>query len=333
MRELEKRGHTIYNVSENQKIKLSDFDVLRLARGYEGNYLEIIMAAKSNGLKIVYDTDDAIDLVPRTNIFYDQCVKGYPSYYTLLRMCDAVTCTTQELADHLKKLTDAPITVLPNCLDFTEFKMGNPPLNDIKRIGFAGSNTHIVDILPALDALIELQNDYDFEFYLFGFSETDEWKEWVWRNYGALNSYPNHPFRIALEHFEKKIKKIEKQRIKWIPAVKIDSYFESLSNLKLDIGLCPLIDDPFNRCKSPIKAMEYSICGTLPIYSSIPPFHGISDTFIDNDKESWVTSIGEALMMKNDDIHEKVTYHQDYFSSHYSSSSFVESWEKVFSTS
>ena len=40
----------------------------------------------------------------------------------------------------------------------------------------------------------------------------------------------------------------------------------------IDIGLCPLAEDRFSRCKSDVKAMEYAMAGVMPIVSRTEPY-------------------------------------------------------------
>ena len=41
-----------------------------------------------------------------------------------------------------------------------------------------------------------------------------------------------------------------------------------------DIGLAPLLDTPFNACKSPIKAMDYAALGMVALVSDSPVYRG-----------------------------------------------------------
>jgi hypothetical protein len=54
-------------------------------------------------------------------------------------------------------------------------------------------------------------------------------------------------------------------RLVRLPWVSVLEYPLGLVNL--DIGCCPLEDQPFNRCKSPIKAWEYALMGAAVVAS------------------------------------------------------------------
>jgi hypothetical protein len=58
------------------------------------------------------------------------------------------------------------------------------------------------------------------------------------------------------------------------------------------IGLAPLLDTPFNGCKSPIKAMEYAAIGLVTLASDVPAYRGsIADgpggQLVSNDPIAW----------------------------------------------
>ena len=53
----------------------------------------------------------------------------------------------------------------------------------------------------------------------------------------------------------------------------VNGLLEARQNLALlDIGVCPLLSDPFSNCKSDIKAMEYAMAGVMPIVSRTEPY-------------------------------------------------------------
>jgi hypothetical protein len=75
------------------------------------------------------------------------------------------------------------------------------------------------------------------------------------------------------------------------------------SNMHWDIGLCPLLDSTFNRCKSDIKYLDYSAAGIPGIYSRVPVYestiqHLTTGYLADNTVESWV----EALQRLVNDV-------------------------------
>lgn len=41
----------------------------------------------------------------------------------------------------------------------------------------------------------------------------------------------------------------------------------------LDVGVCPVVPNPWSVCRSDVKALEYSMGAALPIMSDVPPYH------------------------------------------------------------
>lgn len=48
-----------------------------------------------------------------------------------------------------------------------------------------------------------------------------------------------------------------------------------LHDLQWDIGLAPLEDNEFNRCRSPIKFLEYTACGVATVASDVGVYRSV----------------------------------------------------------
>jgi glycosyltransferase involved in cell wall biosynthesis len=62
------------------------------------------------------------------------------------------------------------------------------------------------------------------------------------------------------------------------------------------IGLAPLLDTPFNRAKSPIKAMDYAAMGMVVLASDMPVYRGsLADgkagRLVANDPHAWFEAL------------------------------------------
>jgi glycosyltransferase involved in cell wall biosynthesis len=75
-----------------------------------------------------------------------------------------------------------------------------------------------------------------------------------------------------------------------------------LSSLRLDIGLAPLRDTEFNRCKSNIKWMEYSMVGVPSVCSPTVyghyDFDGVYGQIAEN-QEQWYRCIKNYIICEN----------------------------------
>ncbi len=65
----------------------------------------------------------------------------------------------------------------------------------------------------------------------------------------------------------------------WIPFVDFSIFPQVLTNLALDIGICPLKDTPFNNHRSAVKALEYTLAGALALASDTIPYREDSNSF------------------------------------------------------
>jgi glycosyltransferase involved in cell wall biosynthesis len=65
---------------------------------------------------------------------------------------------------------------------------------------------------------------------------------------------------------------------------------------RLDIGLAPLLDSPFNRCRSHVKFYDITRAGGVGVYSAGPVFEGAvldgeNGLLVENRVEAWVEAI------------------------------------------
>jgi glycosyltransferase involved in cell wall biosynthesis len=105
--------------------------------------------------------------------------------------------------------------------------------------------------------------------------------------------------------FKKLFESCDQSKIEWQPWVPHNAYPYKLALMNIDIGLCPLVDNVFNRNKSAIKWMEYSVVGAATIASNIPPYSKvITDTkdgvLVSDDK--WENALDDLINNK---------YHRD----------------------
>jgi hypothetical protein len=61
----------------------------------------------------------------------------------------------------------------------------------------------------------------------------------------------------------------EDKKIRTLPG-SIEDYFDFL--VKIDIGIAPLKDSPFNRSRSDVKLLEYAVSGVGPVLAHLEPY-------------------------------------------------------------
>lgn len=156
---------------------------------------------------------------------------------------DLVTCTTEELKKEFLKI-NPNVAVLPNLIDPDFFPQNVELVKKNVRIGWQGGCSHYEDLYLMRPAVIETLNKNKNVTFVF---------------FGDMR-------------FKNMFKDAPQDQIEYHPWVQHNAYPYQLTLLNLDIGLCPLVDNQFNRNKSSIKWMEYSMIGACTLASDIPPY-------------------------------------------------------------
>lgn len=181
---------------------------------------------------------------------------------------DMITCSTPYLANELKQYNDN-IVVLPNYMNMERWDIKPKIKNtsDRIRILWAGSVTHMKDVELLVDAVKKIHDEFkNVDFYFVG------------------------DIRMSTT-----FKDIE--RAEFMLGTDFLAWPSKLWGIRADIGLAPLQDALFTRCKSPIKAYEYGINEIPCILSDVEPYKSLSGyegvTIVQN---NWYDAMKELIL-------------------------------------
>jgi len=208
-----------------------------------------------HGITLLYDLDDDLLHVPAWHPEYAELRLKAGVVRRMLSAADAIWVSTEPLRASLARVGLAS-RVVANAIDERLWSTYAPPLWRPPvgpfRIVYMGTATHDGDfaiVATALERLIKATPGR-IGFDMVGVSASADLPEWVNRaglSVNASRSYPGFVDWLT-------------RRRDW--------------NGGWDIGIAPLVDSPFNRCKSAIKAMDYAALGLPVLASEVAPFRG-----------------------------------------------------------
>lgn len=216
----------------------------------------VLHALKRSGKPIVVDWDDDVFNIPEWSMsgfaLDKKAVRDY--YSALMKLADLVTTTNEYNArERLPQVTDAPVRVIPNALDEQQrlLKPTRPlSFEEAKpNIGWAGGSQHNGDV-AALDAV---------------------WQECLARGWTLtfLSDVPR-----SLEGDER----FAGQIVQVGGVADVEVYHQALALSCMDVCVAPLLDIPFNRAKSSLKALEYgAIAGAPCVLSDVEAYDDVKE--------------------------------------------------------
>ena len=297
--ELRSRGHQLsYAIlgQMNEEEALRENDIIVFMRIYTQDPFKLLYKTKARGKKVIYEIDDDIWTLPPVNpaqgTFKQPIVRKMVE--GLLEEADLVTTTTPYLKNILSKF-NKNVWVCSNSVSFDVFKEREWK-KDKLRIGWSGSITHYDDLLLILDVIHDLQDKYDFDFLIQGICSQPLLSEIY--SYGFFKKQKWLP--ELDEFFNKGLKVYEKfknlKNFKHIPFYVPELYPRILREMDLDIGLCPLIDNKFNRAKSCIKFYEYCGVGTATLASNVLPYNKEVNYLANNTYSDWYKKLEKLII-------------------------------------
>jgi hypothetical protein len=209
---------------------------------------------RESGARLLYDIDDDLLHIPRDHPEANTLRPRARTVARMLHHADAVWVSTPRVAEALRQARPAVrpvLRVVPNGLD--ERLWGTPPADTRPRLGsvrllFMGSATHGGDWAVVATAMARVKASFgpSVTFDMIGVVGAVTLPTWINRV---------SPSRLSMASYPGFVNWITHQP-PW------------------DIGIAPLADTPFNRCKSPIKALDYAALGLAVLASDVPAYRG-----------------------------------------------------------
>lgn len=263
-------------------LKNLDSDILVCIRGAYPEDVKIIEAYKQIGKKVIYYLDDDLLNLPVS-------ARSYHIYNNPLIRDSIYACM---------KLSDCLWT--PSI--FIENKYGHLFEKTIKTPGVA-MLLNLMNFYPLVkkekEIIIGFSGGIDHESFLEEFLEKPLKK--IKKKYNGIVSFefigakPGYINSLDIEH------------IPWQESHK--QYGKILVSRQWDIGLAPLPDTEFHRCKHYNKFLDYGAIGIAGVYSNLHPYkqvvvNKVNGMLASNHTDEWVNTI--SYLIEHRDVLEKI---------------------------
>lgn len=254
-----KKGETM---AERWERIFTEYDIFWASYFSDPNEASAMYETRNRlGKKVVLDLDDNYFDILDSHPLYDKLKAGKRDkafISTILSFADVITVSTEPLRQrvikHMKEVygLNKVVIVLPNMNDLKDWDFVPKPLNKNKFIiGYMGSNSHQEDMKMVVPEILKIMKKY---------------KNVYFNSVGSISKEDLYLFD--------KFGSDEMNRCNLLPPTwTFKDYPEMISKQKWNIGIAPLADNAFTRCKSHIKFMEYSSLKIPVIASRVYPYY------------------------------------------------------------
>ena len=215
-------------------------------------YQRLIEFTKRNSIPVVLDLDDYLINMPEDhpNRLANDYTAALLPLLLAIQEVDFVTVSTEPLKQ-LVQPYNSNVKVLPNYLDEELWSFKDPAAaisleNKPIVLLFMGTPSHTPDLELISPVLVKLLSKYEGRLRFLC--------------YGPLppKSLQAHPF---VEYHEGE-------------TYNYSAFIRNFLEIRADIAIAPLRDNPFNQCKSNLKFFEYSALGVPGVFSDLSPYIG-----------------------------------------------------------
>jgi glycosyltransferase involved in cell wall biosynthesis len=266
-------------IPDNKAIHGWDIVVLKLIM--LERVIEQVEKSIEKGQKIVVDLDDHMEGLEKSNLAYTMTSpeknekNNREHYFKIIEKSTALTTSTPFLLDFYKeKYPNKPIYLVRNGIDADRWKIRNDHSGHIPTFGWVGAT-------PWRSGDIQILNPY------FGKFLKD--RHLKFHHSGSIINAPKVSTQIG----------IDDSIFSSEPMQPIHTYPSMFR--KIDVGIVPLTDVPFNHAKSFIKGLEYAAAGVPFIASPSPEYEYLASKGVGRiarNEEDWLRHAEELLSPK-----------------------------------
>lgn len=240
-----------------------------IQRGKALGVVGAVAALKSRGVRCIYEIDDDLWSLPEWNEARSQFgpdVLGRMG--EIIRACDGVTVSTEQLGRRVVELGAGRVYVVPNGVPLDLVPPVGPRTRPGVRVGWFGSRTHEGDlalVVSVLKRLLEARPDVTLVF--LGDTPKALWPA------GRVEAYNG---------------------------VAPTAYYTALRHLELDVLVAPLAYNDFNRATGATKILEGGALGLAIVASDVGPYkalrHGVTGMLATgNDQDAWFCHLMDVV--------------------------------------
>ena len=324
----------VFNVP-NEDSYFSNYEIVVLhyfvhKSSHEDN-VKRIKWLKSNGIKVVVDTDDfwkTDHRHPNHENFKKNKLSQRKS--ELLRLADYITTTTPVYRDTIKKLLNVDnVIVFPNAVNEEEKQFQSKPIEtDLVRFGWLGGSSHEHDLSLMGDGITRIHREFKgkVQFVLCGFDLRGTMREFN-RNTGKTVERPIRPEETVWSRYENlftvnfmSLSPEYKEHLKTFNKIPFDGELNQpyvrrwtmdvnkyASNYNyFDISLAPLVKSDFNMNKSQLKVIEAGFHKKAIIATEENPY--LIDLISSVEKGGGINPKGNSLLVSSSKNHKQ--WHQ-----------------------
>lgn len=264
---LEKQGRLNYRFCISHFTKAQDIewaDIVIFLRSDSDIDAYVSKICKKNGIHTVYVLDDDILNVPAylSSAPYYNLPSTKNNIKTIMANCDTFLTPSPVLKEKYGGSFKYSFLIDEPSLN----RISEKPENEKVKIGFAGSIDRVQDINDILEETItKLVDKYGDEIEI-----------------EFMGAKPVFCDRLGLKHLPYQDG--------------YDAYTAFMAKCNWDIGLAPMPDSDFHRCKYFNKYVEYASFGIVGVYSNVEPYiygikNNINGLLVSNTTDSWLKAL------------------------------------------